>query len=196
MQISPQRTAPPGNPNLPATGPKDRAPGRAACRPSSRPPFRPTGGIAARVAGMRAGGMSQRAIRRALGLSEAEALASGLVDPVLLPAAGPNETSRPHDPRGPSLMAVADAVARACDLPRPRLFGAAQDRGTARARHLLMFLLRELCAGASFPTIGFFLNRDHTTVIYGVRRIARDLERDAALRALHARLRRELGASR
>lgn len=59
-----------------------------------------------------------------------------------------------------------------------------------------MYLLRELCAGASYPTIGFFLKRDHTTVIYGVRRIAQELERNAALRALHERLRRELAASR
>jgi len=59
-----------------------------------------------------------------------------------------------------------------------------------------LLLLRELCAGASFPTIGFFLNRDHTTVIYGVRRIARELARDEPLRALHARLRRELSATR
>lgn len=196
MQIYPLHSDRPGKPRLLTNGPVERAPGHAARPPSYCSPVRPAVGVAARVADMRAGGMSPRAIRRALGLSEAKALACGLADPVLAPVAQPCATSRPRDPRGPSLMAVADAVARACTLPRTQLFGAAHDRRTARARHLLMYLLRELCAGASFPTIGFFLNRDHTTVIYGVRRIARDLGRDEELRALHARLRRELCARR
>lgn len=213
MQITPSRSgsnrraagrpgptkavAPPAAPS--AAQPARRSAGapRGSCR---RPGAGPTGATAARVAGMRAAGMSPTAIRRALGLSAAQALACGLADPVLAPAARPADAAAgplaARDGRGPCLEAVAEAVARTCGLPRARLFGPAQDRRSARARHLLMYLLRELCAGASFPTIGFFLNRDHTTVIYGVRRIAGELARDEALRALHARLRRELTATR
>lgn len=168
----------------------------AAARRQGCPAVASSGGVAARVAALRAGGMSATAIRRALGLSEGDALACGLVAPRRArPTRGAARAGGP-DSRGPSLMAVADTVARACQLPRAQLFGTAQDRRSARARHLCMYLLRELCAGASYPTIGFFLKRDHTTVIYGVRRIAQELERDAALRALHERLRRELAASR
>lgn len=217
MQITPSRSgsnrraagrpaaAEPAPPTAPPIVPPIVPPGRRSGGASSgscrRPGAGPSGCTAARVAGLRAGGMSPTAIRRALGLSAAQALACGLADPVLAPAVRPADAGAAGPPatcdrRGPRLEAVAEAVAQACDLPRARLFGPAQDRRSARARHLLMYLLRELCAGASFPTIGFFLNRDHTTVIYGVRRIARELARDEALRALHARLRRVLSASR
>ena len=194
-------TAPPAAPPIvPPIVPPGRRSGGASSGSCRRPGAGPSGCTAARVAGLRAGGMSPTAIRRALGLSAAQALACGLADPVLAPAVRPADAGAgppaARDGRGPRLEAVAEAVAQACDLPRARLFGPAQDRRSARARHLLMYLLRELCAGASFPTIGFFLNRDHTTVIYGVRRIARELARDEALRALHARLRRVLSASR
>jgi hypothetical protein len=191
MPIHPHCAAPDDPPQPPPAGPTRGTPVRpgAALR-------RPGGGVAARIAAMRAAGMSPRAVRRALGLSEREAVACGLADPVLTPAVRPRGTPPPGGRRGPSLMAVADAVTRLCGVPRAQLFGVAQDRRTARVRHLLMYLLRELCAGASFPTIGFFMNRDHSTVIYGVRRVARDLPRDAELQRWHARLCSELRAQR
>ncbi len=46
-----------------------------------------------------------------------------------------------------------------------------------------MYLVRELCAGASLPAIGHFLGRDHTTVLYGCRRAEVLLARDAGVRS-------------
>lgn len=152
---------------------------------------------------MRASGMSATAIRRALGLSAAAALASGLLESRTLaqalgpgaPRAGRAAACGPGggSGRGPRMAEVRDAVARACGLDPETLGGRDQRRPVARARHLAMHLIRELCPGASLPAIGFLLNRDHTTVLYGCRRAQARLGRDATYRALRARARRELG---
>lgn len=42
------------------------------------------------------------------------------------------------------------------------------------ARHLAMYLCRTL-AGMSLPQIGSVFSRDHTTVLHGIRRIARSM---------------------
>ncbi len=153
---------------------------------------------------MRAGGMSAAAIRRALGLSEAEAAAHGLVSPK--PgrpepgrAAGARQGGSLSVPRpvsagsvGPRMLDVVDAVARAGGLRRKDLIGRGQTRPVARARHLAMHLVRELCPGASLPAIGFLLDRDHTTVLYGCRRAGKLLARDAAFLDLARRARRGL----
>ncbi len=55
-----------------------------------------------------------------------------------------------------------------------------------------MYLLRRLCAGASLPTIGYFLGRDHTTVLYGIRRAEARLACDPEFCALHDRVCRSL----
>ena len=106
--------------------------------------------LGARIATMRAGGMSATAIRRALGLSEAAALASGLVVPKAVteafglgapwpgravakrcalraggrPGAG-RVVSEPegHADRGPDIFEVRDAAARACCLDPETLCG-------------------------------------------------------------------------
>ena len=50
-----------------------------------------------------------------------------------------------------------------------------------RARQIAMWLMRELTT-ASYPTIGFaFGNRDHTTVMHGVRKINVLLQKDLKL---------------
>ncbi len=55
-----------------------------------------------------------------------------------------------------------------------------------------MYLIRELCTRTSLPAIGFMLNRDHTTVLYGCRRAAALLHCDRAFRAAYLRTRRVL----
>jgi hypothetical protein len=171
----------------------------------------PTTGLGARIEAMRASGMSATAVRRVLALSAAEAMACGLLAPACAkaPAGGPaGASAQVGGPAGalaqlggpagalaqagPDMIEVVDAVARACGLGREDLLGRGQARPLARARHLAMYLVRELCPGASLPAIGYLLERDHTTVLYGCRRAAALLARDAGIRALCARLRGEL----
>ncbi len=154
----------------------------------------------ARIAAMRAGGMSTRAIRRALGLSEATATAAGLLEPGHLapaPAPGGGATNA-RGPGGPGAMAspgmaeVLDAVSRGSGIDRKTLIAPGQRQPIVRARQLVMYLVRELCPGATLQAIGLLLDRDHTTVLYGCRRAEALLGRDRAFREAYLRTRRAL----
>lgn len=149
----------------------------------------------ARIAVMRAGGMSTLAIRRALGLSEAAASAAGLEElgPWLaMPAPRSSEASSARGPGGPGMAEVLEAVARGCGIDRQTLVASGQRQPVVRARQLVMYLIRELCPGTSLQAIGFLLDRDHTTVLYGCRRAAALLGRDRAFREAYLRARRAL----
>ncbi len=162
---------------------------------------------------MWAGGMSETAIRRALALSEHEAVACGLIwsrtakktgrrpDAGARQGAGQGASgSRSGHPRdkgstaaGPALAEVLKAVSRASGLTQEVLRGLGQARRLARVRQLVMYLQRELCPGTSLTAIGLFLGRDHSTILYGCRRAAARLDRDPAFRRLYEAARRELG---
>ncbi len=81
------------------------------------------------------------------------------------------------------MISVLKAVAQISNVPPAHLLGSSQRRGLVRPRQLTMYLVRELCAGASLPAIGHFLGRDHTTVLYGCRRAEDLLARDAGVRS-------------
>jgi hypothetical protein len=147
---------------------------------------------------MRAGGMSTLAIRRALGLSEAAASAAGLVElGPWLAAPAPSREARPaRGPGGPGMAEVLEAVARGCGIDRHTLVAPGQRQPVVRARHLVIYLIRELCPGTSLQAIGFLLDRDHTTVLYGCRRAAALLARDRAFREAYLRARGALTIAR
>lgn len=136
--------------------------------------------LEARIEAMRASGMSELALRRALGLSETEAVAYGLAAPAGWKRVGAERAVVRHTRL--SMIEVVEAVARASGVDRKDLLGCRRPRQLARARQLAMLLVRELCPGASLPAIGYLLNRHHTTVLYGCRRAAFLLERDATFR--------------
>ena len=140
-----------------------------------------------RIAAMRTGGMSIRAIRRALGLSEVAATAAGLLASGRLVAASTpgGDATNPRGPGGPRMPEVLDAVSRGTGIDREALIAPGQ-------RQLVMYLIRELCPGASLQAIGFLLDRDHTTVLYGCQRAAALLDRDRAFRETYLRARRAL----
>ncbi len=163
----------------------------------------------ARIAVMRAGGMSIRAIRRALGLSEAAATAAGLLEPGRLVAApapdgvarnarspnsrgGPGGSSGSGGLAGLGMAEVLDAVTRSSGIDREDLVAPGQRPPAVRARQLVMVLVRELCPQISLPAIGFLLHRDRTTVLYGCRRAKVLLRRDPDFRAAYLRTRRAL----
>ena len=149
---------------------------------------------------MRSGGMSIRAIRRALGLSEAAATAAGLLEPgrlVAAPAPGGGATNAPGPdgpggPGGPGMTEVLAAVSRDSGIDCMTLIAPGQRQPVVRARQLVTYLIRELCPRTSLLAIGFLLDRDHTTVLYSCRRAAALLRRDRAFRESYLRTRRAL----
>lgn len=100
----------------------------------------------ARIAAMRAQGMSATAIRRALGLSEAAATAVGLLGPGRLsPAPDPGRARGPAPnglvPRVPSVTEILDAVAQGTGIDREAMIAPGHRRSEVRARQLVMCLL-------------------------------------------------------
>jgi chromosomal replication initiator protein len=77
---------------------------------------------------------------------------------------------------------VLEAAARFYSLTSGDLTGRRRTKEIALARHVAMYLAREL-TDASLAQVGkAFGGRDHTTVLHGCDRIAEDLERDEELR--------------
>jgi hypothetical protein len=168
---------------------------------------RPT--VLAQIEGMRAHGMSDTGIRRALGLSERQAVEAGIIParpdtgpdgepptPKVV-AQGARERAGGRDvpgrgPGGPRLAEVLAAVARAGGVDRAEIVGPSQGRHLTPLRQLTMYLLREVCAGASLPAIGHFLGRDHTTVHYGCRKAAQRLSTDPGFARLYEAIRSAL----
>jgi chromosomal replication initiation ATPase DnaA len=75
------------------------------------------------------------------------------------------------------------------------LRSARRDARITRVRHVAMYLARELTEH-SFPEIsGRFGGRDHTSAMYGVRKIERLIENDKRLRSDVALLRAQFAAS-
>lgn len=71
------------------------------------------------------------------------------------------------------LRDIERAVCQHFGLTAAQMRSPARQRAIARPRRMVMFLARELTA-ASYPKIGRYLGgRDHTTVLYGTRKIAR-----------------------
>ncbi|MHA1153750.1 MAG: helix-turn-helix domain-containing protein [Alphaproteobacteria bacterium] len=154
----------------------------------------------AHIVAMRAGGMSTRAIRRALGLSEAAATAAGILESGRLVAAPDGEAPGPCGPGGargssgrrPQMDEVLDAVSRVSGIDRGTLIAPGQRRSVVRARQLAICLIREFCPKVSLLAIGLLLDRDPTTVFYGCRRAGVLLRRDRAFREAYQRTRRAL----
>lgn len=67
--------------------------------------------------------------------------------------------------------AAFDFICETYDVTRDTLIGRRRTRSIAEARHHLMWILR-VVLGLSLPRIGSLLERDHTTIIHGVRKHA------------------------
>lgn len=72
--------------------------------------------------------------------------------------------------REPTLHAIALAVAATFNMQPQLLREKSRLRRIARPRHIAMYLAREL-TDYSFPRIGQYFNKDHTTVLEGDRNI-------------------------
>ena len=83
--------------------------------------------------------------------------------------------------RGTTAHAVLTAVARYFEVTVGDLQGKARHKHIVVPRHIAMYLLRE-DAHQSTPEIGRLLNRDHTTVLHGLKQVAGDIARDGPAR--------------
>ena len=70
----------------------------------------------------------------------------------------------------PSLRDIEAAVCARFGLTVEQLRGPGRVRGIARPRQIIMYLAREMTV-LSYPRIGAYFHRDHTTVLWGERRI-------------------------
>lgn len=95
------------------------------------------------------------------------------------------------DPVQPSLQRIAAASARALGLALPLVLGRCRRRAVARARHLAWYVAHERC-GYGYAGIGRLSERDHTSVLCGVKRVAATLPHDPALAAALAAVVAEL----
>ena len=87
---------------------------------------------------------------------------------------------------------IIEAVARHFGVEITALQGHSRSRAIARPRQVAMYLIREE-TGESLPKIGAMLGgRDHTTVLYGCKRITDLIEQDTDLRREVITLRQQL----
>jgi hypothetical protein len=81
-----------------------------------------------------------------------------------------NAPVRPRPSEGP-VARIQRVVAEHYRIPFREMTSARRSRDVARPRQVAMYLARELTP-FSLPTIGkFFGNRDHTTILYAIRKI-------------------------
>jgi len=92
----------------------------------------------------------------------------------------PAGTARPIEPNDAAWAAlVMRQVASCYGLPLEKLQGAQRHRPLPEARHLAMLIIRESTC-LSLPQIGRIFDRDHTTVLVGIRQARRRLARSVS----------------
>jgi chromosomal replication initiator protein len=84
--------------------------------------------------------------------------------------------------RGATPIAILTAVARYFGVKIDDIKSKARHKQIVVPRHIAMYLLRE-DAHLSTPEVGRLLNRDHTTVLHGMKQVASDIARDGPSRA-------------
>jgi chromosomal replication initiator protein len=94
---------------------------------------------------------------------------------------------------GVAAAAVLTAVTRYYGVKLDDLKSKARYKQIVVPRHIAMYLLHE-DAHLSTPEIGRLLNRDHTTVLHGLKLVATDIARDGASRAAVRGVREVLAA--
>ncbi len=83
----------------------------------------------------------------------------------------------------PKIDTIKSVVARYYDMTKADLESSSRQRPLAQARQIAMYFCRELTT-CSFPLIGYnFGKRDHTTVIYGCRKVTNRLKKEPELKA-------------
>jgi chromosomal replication initiator protein len=91
------------------------------------------------------------------------------------------------------LSEIIDAAAQEFGVERESLLARSRQRSVTRARHVAMYLARELTAH-NFSEIGRGIGgRDHTTVLHAINQIGNAVHSDPNMRQSVDNLRRRLG---
>jgi chromosomal replication initiator protein len=119
-------------------------------------------------------------------------LTSSAVTTAAIDKALPAETVTRPPSRHPDARQVQEAVAARLNLSVDDLLSPRRTATVSRARHLAMYLTRELTE-LSLPAIAQAFNRrDHTTVLHAIRRVERSALEDAKVSRALAELTAEL----
>ena len=78
-------------------------------------------------------------------------------------------------------MVVIEEVEKYYRLSKDTLVSKKRSADVALPRQVAMYICREILDDPSFPKIGDAFNRDHTTVLHNVGKIAEDIREDAEL---------------
>lgn len=81
----------------------------------------------------------------------------------------------------PKPKRIITMVAAAMDVPVDEIYRVRRHAKVCDARHVCMWLIRKHCTRASYPTIGMWMQRDHTSVIHGVRKVDANFEHYAPI---------------
>ena len=98
----------------------------------------------------------------------------------------------PERPKPPTVFQIALACAERSGVSMAEIEGRKAHQRYARVRQLVMLLARETCPERSYPTIGRLLDRDHRTVMAGIRAARRRLKTDPDYRRLYEAVRQKL----
>ncbi|MDE2103458.1 MAG: hypothetical protein KGL39_39820 [Patescibacteria group bacterium] len=86
---------------------------------------------------------------------------------------------------------IVAAVAHKSGIATVQLLGERRQKHIAKQRFMLYWLCREL-TGHSYPLLGRMLNRDHTTLLHGIKRFEEMRQSDMKLKQISDELLREL----
>ena len=86
---------------------------------------------------------------------------------------------------------ILKAVCEQCSIDRVKLMGTQRDKNSVQARYVAYYLLQDM-AQMSLSEIGKTFEKDHSTVMNGLKRLHAQLESDKELAALIARLRKQI----
>ena len=77
-----------------------------------------------------------------------------------------------------TMRMIMSAVSKVSGISEESLSGSRRNRSVARPRQLALYLSTTLLTHRSFPEIGKFYNKDHTTVIHARKKVEELLETD------------------
>lgn len=89
------------------------------------------------------------------------------------------------------VVEVMSAISDVFEVEIGDLSGPSRDRNIVTARHLFCYLMRKY-TGHRLKRIGLFIDRDHSTVIYGSKRMVELIELYPEIKAKVERVEKEL----
>ncbi len=102
------------------------------------------------------------------------------------------EARRPKDTSIARLDLLIEAVEHYYGVPHAAIISSTRTKDVVRARHMVMYLLTE-DAGLTREAVANITSKDHSTVIFGIRAIAAELENDVRTQQELSEIRRKVG---